>query len=75
MNPQMFSLHLLVVLLSSGAGLSAANAAVNSLPSPNVPWDRQALKSFVYDFAHLFLSSRSQSKDAPNPLPTKEAGR
>jgi hypothetical protein len=52
------TLQQVVIILGSGATMNVLTSAVSALPSKDVPWDRKALKGFIFDFAHLVMSTR-----------------
>lgn len=52
------TLQQVVLILGSGATYNVVSSAVSAMPPKDVPWDRHALKGFIFDFAHLFMSTR-----------------
>ena len=55
------TLQQVVLILGSGATMNVITSAVSAMPPKDVPWNRQALKGFIFDFAHLVMSTRRPS--------------
>lgn len=49
-----------------GAGY-IASCAVITMPVPSIAWDRQALKTWLYDFAHALVLTKN-TRLAQQPL-------